>query len=299
MNVIVKSILLCFISYPVSICKLSRVNRLQKTLTKLYTLNQHKAIKAPAGLAYADERMPDLPLQVCRIGCTIAADCVNFPDKVSRYATGEGLRRMQKTWTLALAGLAALLLVVPPTVYYRLQYAHAKRLRVVTPGVLYRSGQLTSAGLQEALVRFGIRTVINLQDEEEDPELEPGLSESALCRRLGVRYVYAPPDLVDHVKHPQRAPDMIRRFLEIMDDPANWPVLVHCRAGLHRTGVVVALYRIEYQGWSKDQAIAELKANGFGDSKCNDRNEYIVQYILQYQPRSARAASACRPSVER
>ena len=34
-----------------------------------------------------------------------------------------------------------------------------------------------------------------------------------------------------------------------MDDPDSYPVLIHCNAGLNRTGVMVAVYRMEYQGW--------------------------------------------------
>jgi protein tyrosine/serine phosphatase len=62
---------------------------------------------------------------------------------------------------------------------------------------------------------------------------------------------------------------------------------LHCKAGLHRTGVLTAVYRMEYEGWSPQQALAELKANGFGDSKATSANDYIVQYILAYRPRTS------------
>jgi protein tyrosine/serine phosphatase len=44
---------------------------------------------------------------------------------------------------------------------------------------------------------------------------------------------------------------------------AKGPVLVHCQHGADRTGVVIAMYRIIYQGWSKQQALDEMENGGF------------------------------------
>jgi protein tyrosine/serine phosphatase len=42
------------------------------------------------------------------------------------------------------------------------------------------------------------------------------------------------------------------------------PVLLHCLHGADRTGLVSAMYRILYQGWTKDQALQELTEGGYG-----------------------------------
>lgn len=191
-------------------------------------------------------------------------------------------------WTLA--AVIVVLIGVAPYVYYRAGYTNYKRLRQVTPGVLYRSGQMTVEGFRDAVKRYGIRTVVNLQNEYSDPEVWLSFSdrrtirESELCRQLGVRYVHIAPDLIDRQLVGVRRPEAIDQFLAVMDDPANHPVLVHCRAGLHRTGCLVAVYRMEYEGWSPDQAIAEMKAHGFGDYACTSANDYIIQYVLRYRP---------------
>jgi protein tyrosine phosphatase (PTP) superfamily phosphohydrolase (DUF442 family) len=179
-------------------------------------------------------------------------------------------------------------------------YTHAKRLREVTPGVLYRCGQLTSDGFAEAVNEFGIRTIINLQDEYPDPDVLTGyfhpsrIKESELCRRLGVRYVYIAPDLLPRRQAAVHRPAAIKRFLAVLDDPANYPVLIHCRAGLHRTGVMTAVYRMEYEGWESRRVIWELKENGFGEWACTSANDYIAQYVLAYQ-RGRRQAAAVQP----
>jgi protein tyrosine/serine phosphatase len=72
------------------------------------------------------------------------------------------------------------------------------------------------------------------------------------------------------------------KFLEIMKDPANYPVLVHCLAGKHRTGAMCAVYRMEYDHWSNQKAIDELELFGF-------ENLYesldVLGYLQRYQPK--------------
>src|SRR5262249_61151456 len=109
--------------------------------------------------------------------------------------------------------------------------------------------------------------------------------ETAVCRDLGVRYVHLEPDLCGNRTDPRARPRVIDDFLAVMDDPANRPVLLHCKAGLHRTGLLVAVYRMEYEGWSQQAAVRELKANGFGVFACDTSNDYLVQYIQAYRPR--------------
>jgi protein tyrosine/serine phosphatase len=174
-------------------------------------------------------------------------------------------------------------------VYFRVEYTHGKRLREVDPGRVFRGGQMTVEGFTDAIRQHGIRTVINFQDEYPDPALRQSYlnahttPESELCRRLGVRYVFIAPDVVRHRDVPKRRPRAIEEFLAVMDDPASYPVLLHCHAGLHRTGIMTAIYRMEYQGWTVDEAMRELRANGFGLFVSTAANDYIMQYVLTYR----------------
>jgi hypothetical protein len=199
-------------------------------------------------------------------------------------------------WALAAAfvvGVAA-----APVVYFRSLYAHSKRLREIVPGRVYRSGQLTAEGFADAVARFHLRTIVNVQDDFPDPDLDLSFTdgrtvkESELCERLGVRYVHLAPDLVSRRLAAKVPPRVIGQFLAVMDDEANYPVLIHCHAGLHRTGVLSAVYRMEYQGWSPDAAFRELKAHGFGPWACTAANDYVTQYVLTYRPRAPSAACA-------
>jgi protein tyrosine/serine phosphatase len=51
----------------------------------------------------------------------------------------------------------------------------------------------------------------------------------------------------------------IEQFLKIANDPATGKFFVHCKAGIHRTGMVGAIYRMTKYGWSYDQAYQEMK----------------------------------------
>jgi protein tyrosine/serine phosphatase len=181
------------------------------------------------------------------------------------------------------------LIVGVPAVYFRSLYAYAKRLRVVEPGRYYRSGQMTAEGFTDAIRRYGIRTVVNVQDEFPDPDLDASywdthtVKEKALCESLGVRYVHLMPDLVARYAVPPLRPRVIEPFLALLDDPASYPVLVHCHAGLHRTGVLTAVYRMEYQGWTPLEAWQEMRAEGFGPWVGTSANEYVRQYVLTYR----------------
>jgi tyrosine-protein phosphatase SIW14 len=191
-----------------------------------------------------------------------------------------------------------LVVVVAPAVHFRRVYAGSKRLREVEPGKAYRSGQLTADGFAEAIKRFHIRTIINLQDDHPDPDIDSHfigsgkIRETELCRQLGVRYVTIAPDLISRQSPADQRPKAIDQFLAVLDDPNNYPVLWHCRAGLNRTGIMTAIYRMEYNGWERGAAIEELKANGFGEWSSTSANEYISQYVLSFKPGIRRLAEA-------
>jgi tyrosine-protein phosphatase SIW14 len=193
-------------------------------------------------------------------------------------------------WVLGV--LVAAVVLGVPAAYYRSGYTNQKRFRVVTPGKFYRSGQFTASGLRDIIRGHGIRTVINLQEENRDPYMpeewlsEPHVRETEVCRELGVNYysLYGGETVPPEVFAAGKRPQAIDQYLRILDDPKNYPVLLHCKAGLHRTGSFTAVYRMEYEGWSAAAAMMELRANGFGTFAATTGNIYIAQYVAGYKP---------------
>ncbi len=199
-------------------------------------------------------------------------------------------RRQLLRWGLGV-GVAAVA-VVPPIVLYRAQYIHAKRFREVEPGRLYRSGQMTAAGFRETIDLYHIKTVVNLQHEEPDPLLPDNwlgkgkVRESELCKQLGVNYVLLKPDVLPPGNAVTDVPPVVEEWLKLLDDDKNYPLLLHCKAGLHRTGRLTAIYRMEYHGWTPGEALRELRANGYGYSAASENDDFVIQFIQNYKPRA-------------
>jgi tyrosine-protein phosphatase SIW14 len=193
-----------------------------------------------------------------------------------------------------LATLAVLLAIGPPLAFYRYEYVQAKRFHVVTPGRFYRSGQMTVPGFRDIVKRYKIKLFINLQNEDPDPLLADHwlgngkIRESELCRELGVRYELLEPDLLPPDNRLDMIPPVVDDFLKLLDDESNYPILMHCKAGLHRTGRLTAIYRMEYQGWTAGEALREARANGYGYIMASDYDPYVIQFLENYVPRKDR-----------
>jgi tyrosine-protein phosphatase SIW14 len=179
-----------------------------------------------------------------------------------------------------LLGLSiAAMIVFVPIGYATYSQSHIRNFHVVRDGVLYRSGQMSLVGLQQARHDFGIRTVITLRDSA-DP-LDRDNLEEVYCKAAGITHVRIPPrEWYAETGRPP-ADKGVQKFLEIMNDRSNYPVLVHCFAGIHRSGAFCAVYRMEQEHWSNGQAIEELKNSGY----FNIHDEWdVLGYLEDYRP---------------
>jgi protein tyrosine/serine phosphatase len=113
---------------------------------------------------------------------------------------------------------------------------------------LYRSAQPSAEGIAN-LKTTGIGTVVNLRSFHSDRD-------EVANTGLAYEHIYM------KTWHPEEEDTV--RFLQIVTNPKRTPVLVHCQHGADRTGTMCALYRIAVQGWSKQEAIAEMMQGGFG-----------------------------------
>ena len=191
----------------------------------------------------------------------------------------------------ASAALTLVALVVSvPLAYRSVTSTTYRNFRVVESGRLYRSGQMSEAGLARTLREYGIRTVVSLRDARDDGKVAPDRAEAEYCAAHGVEHiVLTPANWCAADGKPAPVEPNLRRFLAVMDDPAKSPVLVHCFAGIHRTGGYVSLYRIEYGRWTAEEAIREMK--GMGTVRTTF-DEEIPDYLRAYVRRQDRAPPA-------
>jgi protein tyrosine/serine phosphatase len=189
---------------------------------------------------------------------------------------------MSRINRIFLGSLIAILLTVGPVAYWQYRQPFHRNLRVVQDGVLYRSGQLSLAGLDWAIRDYGIKTVITLRDSSSPKETAPDSDEYEFCLGRGVAYYRIAPRSWSPEDGSIPADEGVSKFLKILDNPANHPVLIHCFGGVHRTGAFTAIYRMEYDQWSNQQAIAELRANGYTTLE-DDWN--LLDFLEDYRPR--------------
>jgi tyrosine-protein phosphatase SIW14 len=136
---------------------------------------------------------------------------------------------------------------------------------------LYRGGQPLEDGFRR-LARLGIKTVVNLRDDDERARAEEREAVAA-----GLRYFNIP---FDGLGKP--SDEKIARVLSIIDAPENQPVFVHCKRGADRTGTVIACYRISRDNWTSEQAKEEAKRYGMSIFEVGMKN-YIRDYYERRQ----------------
>ncbi len=111
---------------------------------------------------------------------------------------------------------------------------------------VYRSAQPDREGFRE-LKALGIRNVLSFRDYHSDDDgKDAGLTLYRVKMETG------------DVREEQ-----VVESLRIIRG-SEGPILIHCWHGSDRTGLVSAMYRIVFQGWTKDAAIDELMHGGYG-----------------------------------
>ena len=99
----------------------------------------------------------------------------------------------------------------------------------------------------QALKDLGVNTVIDLRND-------PTAYEKADVEALGMKYVNIP---MSGWKSPQQKD--VDTFLQLVNNPETGKFFVHCKAGIHRTGVVGAAYRYTKYDWDYDNVYKEMK----------------------------------------
>jgi tyrosine-protein phosphatase SIW14 len=143
----------------------------------------------------------------------------------------------------------------------------------VAPG-LYRGGQPDADGIAW-LKSIGVKTIINLRHYHGD-------TEGQRVTAAGMRYERIPLESSDAPKRAQ-----VARFMDLVNDPKLRPVYVHCLHGVDRTGTMMAVYRMEMEGWSNPEAFAEMEY-----FEAHDIWRDLRDFVRKYRPLGLRPAAA-------
>lgn len=143
---------------------------------------------------------------------------------------------------------------------------------------IFRSAQLTAERLEQLLEEEEIDVVLNLRGINEGAPWYD--AEKALLEELDIEYVSR--------GFGKNNPPTKKRFLKILDlleevNASGEELLIHCRAGADRTGLISAITQIHLYGYSVDQAMEEsLKQFRFGH--IYNENAPIEQVLFRYKP---------------
>lgn len=115
---------------------------------------------------------------------------------------------------------------------------------------IYRSDQPTTQDFK-MLEEFGIQEILNLRRFHSNRQ-ETQNTTLKIHRIKTYAHTIDEEEVIDALKIIQQR---------------EGPILIHCLHGSDRTGAVVAMYRIVFQGISKEEAIEEMVEGGFGFHK--------------------------------
>lgn len=153
-------------------------------------------------------------------------------------------------------------------------------LVTISENKVYNSGVIPADQLPGVINDHHIKTIIDLRDGAEQTELNPETKQqvnteaSAAGKISGVHYFNLPTDQIPE-------DSTVKKFLKIMDDPKNYPVLIHCHHGVGRSRLFSSIYRIEYEHFTNEQARKNARffwefSNNF--SKNSQKGLFLTNY---------------------
>jgi uncharacterized protein (TIGR01244 family) len=130
-------------------------------------------------------------------------------------------------------------------------YLHLSgNFHAVEDGAIYRSGQLSGVELSNRIRESGILTIINLRGNNAgSPWYDDEMKASAAA---GVEHIDFP--LSSHRELTREEVVQLARLLE----RSNRPILIHCKAGADRSGLVSAFYKLIIKKRPPEEAATQL-----------------------------------------
>jgi protein tyrosine/serine phosphatase len=145
--------------------------------------------------------------------------------------------------------LSLSMLVIGSYVFYIFETGN---FHPITPGEAYRSAQLDIDKLEYHIKQNHIKSILNLRGENSDMQWykdEISMSEKYKIAHYDVT--------LSSSKEP--SPDDVKKITEIFKS-APRPILIHCKAGADRSGLVAAMWKVVVDKEPKSQARQQLSA---------------------------------------
>jgi len=192
---------------------------------------------------------------------------------------------MKKNKKIVIISIVAIVLFFVGKYVYDMHINH--NFETITEGKVYKSGVIPPDEIADYVNKYHIKSIVDLRypgtaDLENNPEIPAELTaeKEAVEKIPGVNYFNNGSDQVPQQQN-------LDTFFKIMDNPANYPVLIHCYHGVGRAEMYSALYRVEYENFSNEEARQNvrtlIKWSSFDDGTPKG------EYLKAYQSRKQRA----------
>jgi protein tyrosine phosphatase len=136
-----------------------------------------------------------------------------------------------------------------------------KHFAVHEPKMVYRSAWLAPDALSQIIETYQIRSVVNLCNPDEmTPEMWEG-------ERRAVKSAGATLHAVPLPNSIEFDAQVWEPHLEILADPNNYPMLVHCQHGVTRTAMLLTAYDVIHRHKTAEESLAAQPL--FGHTKDN------------------------------
>lgn len=142
-----------------------------------------------------------------------------------------------------------------------------ENLQKATDGI-FRGARPISTDELQTIAGMGIKNIVDLQGGDVNYKHwrliswnEPGelpetiAAEKSVANSLNMGFINAPLDSLDPITVDEDK--IIDSTLDFMHNKANQPLYVHCEHGHDRTGLIIALYKVKYEGMSVQNAYNE------------------------------------------
>lgn len=176
--------------------------------------------------------------------------------------------------------------------YYVWQVHFNYRFETISEEKVYKSGLIAPDKLEGYLVEHKIKTVIDLLDPGVQDRLNPAQQKHVDAEDRAIKAINEKHNLsINHVHIPSgQVPtkETLTKFFEVLDKEENYPVLIHCYHGTGRATIYSALYRIEYENWSNEEARQQtrmvVEALGYRSAFAQGRSK--GDFLIGYQTRT-------------
>jgi protein tyrosine/serine phosphatase len=171
------------------------------------------------------------------------------------------------------------------------QHHRYKHVATHEPGMVYRSAWVEPDVMSELIEKHQIRAVVNLCNPGEMGE-KRWIDEREAVTNAGARLIELPMPLTVEADDPS-----IDKHLQVLSDPNNYPMLIHCQHGVTRTAKLLTIYDVAFRKMSAAESLAAQPLFGRDDHNVNVRafcKNFEKEYTKLYPTAKAESLDVLR-----